>query len=134
MQRKKFEDSVDLDLIARKTIGYSGADLENLLNEAAIMAAREGRKKINQNDLTEAYLKVKLGRKRKGRVVKMISRLLHIMRQGMLLLQSLQNMLLLLSRFPLYLEVFRGVLLYIFLKMIKSMYLKMNFLQILHLL
>jgi len=63
---KKFEDSVDLDLIARKTIGYSGADLENLLNEAAIMAAKEGRKKINQNDLTEAYLKVKLGRKRKG--------------------------------------------------------------------
>ncbi len=43
---KKFEDSVDLDLIARKTIGYSGADLENLLNEAAIMAAKEGRKKL----------------------------------------------------------------------------------------
>lgn len=63
---KKFEENVDLDLIARKTIGYSGADLENLLNEAAIMAAREGRKKIDQGDLTEAYLKVKLGRKRKG--------------------------------------------------------------------
>lgn len=65
-KNKKFEEGVDLDLIAKKTIGYSGADLENLLNEAAIMAAREGNKKINQGDLLEAYLKVKLGRKKKG--------------------------------------------------------------------
>lgn len=65
---KKFEDTVDLDTIAKKTIGYSGADLENLLNEAAIMAAKEGRKKISQEDLLESYLKVKLGRKRKGQI------------------------------------------------------------------
>lgn len=63
---KKFEEGIDLDTIAKKTIGYSGADLENLLNEAAIMAAKEGRKMISQDDLSESYLKVKLGRKKKG--------------------------------------------------------------------
>ena len=65
-KNKVFEKEVDLDLLAKKTVGYSGADLENLLNEAAIMAARENRKKINQEDIMEAYLKVKLGRKKKG--------------------------------------------------------------------
>ncbi len=63
---KKFEDNVSLDVVAKKTVGYSGADLENLLNEAAIMAAKEGGKKITQEELMEAYLKVKLGRKKKG--------------------------------------------------------------------
>ncbi len=67
-KNKKFEDTVDLDIIAKKTIGYSGADLENLLNEAAIMAAKDDRKKINQEDLLESYLKVKLGRKKKGQI------------------------------------------------------------------
>lgn len=65
-KNKKFEKNVDLDVIAKKTIGYSGADLENLLNEAAIMAAKENRKEIAQSDLLESYLKVKLGRKKKG--------------------------------------------------------------------
>jgi cell division protease FtsH len=64
---KRFTEEVNLDSIAKKTIGYSGADLENLLNEAAIMAALENRKTINQEDLSEAYLKVKLGRKKKDR-------------------------------------------------------------------
>jgi len=64
-KNKKFEDGVDLDTLAKKTVGYSGADLENLLNEAAIMAAKEDRKKILQEDLMESYLKVKLGRKKK---------------------------------------------------------------------
>jgi cell division protease FtsH len=63
---KKFEDDVSLDVVAKKTVGYSGADLENLLNEAAIMVAKEGGKKITQEELMEAYLKVKLGRKKKG--------------------------------------------------------------------
>jgi cell division protease FtsH len=67
-KNKKFEEGVDLDTIAKKTIGYSGADLENLLNEAAIMAAKEDRKKISQEDLLESYLKVKLGRKKKGQI------------------------------------------------------------------
>lgn len=65
---KKFAEDVDLDTIAKKTIGYSGADLENLLNEAAIMAAKEERKQIRQDDLLESYLKVKLGRKKKGQI------------------------------------------------------------------
>lgn len=65
-KNKKFEDGVDLDTLAKKTVGYSGADLENLLNEAAIMTAKDDRKKISQDDLMEAYLKVKLGRKKKG--------------------------------------------------------------------
>jgi len=65
-KNKKFEDGVDLNTVAKKTIGYSGADLENLLNEAAIMTAKENRKKISHEDLMEAYLKVKLGRKKKG--------------------------------------------------------------------
>ncbi len=65
-KNKKFEEDIDLDGVAKKTIGYSGADLENLLNEAAIMAAKDDRKKISQDDLMEAYLKVKLGRKKKG--------------------------------------------------------------------
>jgi cell division protease FtsH len=63
-KNKKFTEDVDLEAIAKKTIGYSGADLENLLNEAAIMAALDNRKIINQQDLSEAYLKVKLGRKK----------------------------------------------------------------------
>jgi len=65
-KNKKFEEGVDLDTLAKKTVGYSGADLENLLNESAIMAAKEDRKKISQEDLMESYLKVKLGRKKKG--------------------------------------------------------------------
>jgi len=65
-KNKKFEEDADLDTVAKKTIAYSGADLENLLNEAAIMAAKDNRKMISQDDLMEAYLKVKLGRKKKG--------------------------------------------------------------------
>ena len=62
-KNKKFAKDVDLDIIAKKTVGYSGADLENLLNEAAIMAAVQNAKEITQEMLLEAYLKVKLGRK-----------------------------------------------------------------------
>ena len=65
-KNKKLEKIEDLEVLAKKTVGYSGADLENLLNEAAIMAAKEDRKKISHDDLMESYLKVKLGRKKKG--------------------------------------------------------------------
>ena len=64
-KNKKFSKNADLKIIAKKTIGYSGADLENLLNEAAIMTAKRGEKEITQEDLQEAFLKVKLGRKKK---------------------------------------------------------------------
>jgi len=63
-KNKKFAKDVDLGTLAKKTIGYSGADLENILNEAAIMAAQDGDKEIGQDDLAEAFLKVKLGRKK----------------------------------------------------------------------
>ena len=65
-KNKKFKDGTDLEIVAKKTIGYSGADLENLLNEAAIMAAKRGDKEITQGDLSEAFLKVKLGRQKKS--------------------------------------------------------------------
>lgn len=66
---KTFAEDVDMELISKKTVGYSGADLENLLNEAAIMCAKDNRKKIVQADLMESYLKVKLGRQKKKKRV-----------------------------------------------------------------
>ncbi len=56
---------VNWDLIAKRTVGFSGADLENMLNEAAILVAREDRDKIIATDLEEAALKVKLGPSKK---------------------------------------------------------------------
>lgn len=58
---KPFDKSTDWDKVAKRTVGFSGADLENMLNEAAIGAARENRKLINQADVEEAATKVKLG-------------------------------------------------------------------------
>lgn len=64
---KKFAEKTNLEIVAKKTVGYSGADLENLLNEAAIMAAKENKKEITQSHLLESYLKVKLGRQLKNK-------------------------------------------------------------------
>lgn len=58
---KPFGKDVDWEKIARRTVGFSGADLENMLNEAAILTARAGRKEIDERDLEEAATKVKLG-------------------------------------------------------------------------
>ena len=58
---KPFTDDVNWTKIAKRTVGFSGADLENMLNEAAILVARENRTKIDMKDLEEAALKVKLG-------------------------------------------------------------------------
>ena len=58
---KPFEKKVDWDRVARRTVGFSGADLENMLNEAAILAARESKSEIDMRDLEEAATKVKLG-------------------------------------------------------------------------
>ncbi|MGL4253031.1 MAG: ATP-dependent zinc metalloprotease FtsH [Fusobacteriaceae bacterium] len=65
---KKIDPSVDLGVVARKTPGFVGADLANLLNEAAILAAREGREVIIMADLEEASEKVAIGPERKSRV------------------------------------------------------------------
>lgn len=58
---KPFEENVDWEAVARRTVGFSGADLENMLNEAAIAAARENKTKINMADIEEAALKTQLG-------------------------------------------------------------------------
>ena len=65
-ENKKLGDDIDLGEIARSTPGFSGADLRNLLNEAALIAARESRKKIKQQDIDQARDKVMMGLKREG--------------------------------------------------------------------
>jgi len=62
---KPFARSVNWEKLGKRTVGFSGADLENMLNEAAILAARLGKKKIDMKDLEEAALKVKLGPEKK---------------------------------------------------------------------
>lgn len=65
MKGKPFAKDVDVNRLARRTVGFSGADLANMLNEAAILAARESKKEINSVDLEEAATKVKMGPQRK---------------------------------------------------------------------
>ncbi|MEI8072746.1 MAG: ATP-dependent zinc metalloprotease FtsH [Candidatus Saccharibacteria bacterium] len=67
--KKPLEKGVDLNEVARKTPGVSGADLANIANEAAIFAARSGRKKITLNDFHEAVEKIALGPERKSHVL-----------------------------------------------------------------
>ncbi len=62
---KPFEKEVNWDKVAKRTVGFSGADLENMLNEAAILAARLNKKAIDMDDLEEAATKVKLGPEKK---------------------------------------------------------------------
>ena len=62
---KPFEEKVDWDKVAKRTAGFSGADLENMLNEAAILAARLAKKAIDMKDLEEAATKVKMGPEKK---------------------------------------------------------------------
>lgn len=64
-KNKPFDDEVNWATVAKRTVGFSGADLENMLNEAAILIARESRDKITPKDLEEAALKVKLGPSKK---------------------------------------------------------------------
>lgn len=67
--RKPLTKDVRLKHIAERTPGFSGADLENLVNEAAILAARAGKKEINELDLMQSIDKVLLGPERKGHVI-----------------------------------------------------------------
>jgi cell division protease FtsH len=66
---KPLADDVDLKKIAKITTGYSGADLSNLMNEAAILAAKKGQAKITNSDIEAAELKVTMGAEKKSRVV-----------------------------------------------------------------
>ncbi len=62
---KPFEPTVDWEKVAKRTVGFSGADLENMLNEAAIHAARNAKTRITMDDIEEAATKVKLGPEKK---------------------------------------------------------------------
>ncbi len=68
-KNKPLADDVDLDEISRSTAGFTGADLENLMNEAAIKAAKTGRKFIKMIDIRESFLKVGVGAEKKSKVV-----------------------------------------------------------------
>lgn len=67
--KKPIAKHVDLDALAAKTAGSSGADLANIANEAAIIAARGNRREISQEDVTEAFEKVAIGPERKSKVM-----------------------------------------------------------------
>ena len=68
-KNKPLGDDVDLKQIAQTTAGFTGADLENLLNEAAILAAKEDRVYICQNDIRSSFVKVGLGTEKKSRII-----------------------------------------------------------------
>ena len=68
-RNKPLAEDVDLGVTAQTTVGFSGADLENLLNEAAINAATSGRAYIKQADIDKAFIKVGVGTEKKSRVV-----------------------------------------------------------------
>ena len=66
---KPLGDDVDLKQIAQTTAGFTGADLENLLNEAAILAAKENRVYVQQADIRKAFVKVGIGAEKKSRII-----------------------------------------------------------------
>lgn len=66
---KPLGDDVDLQQIAQTTAGFTGADLENLLNESAIYAAKEGRAYLKQEDIRHAFVKIGIGSEKKSRII-----------------------------------------------------------------
>ena len=66
---KPLAEDVDLKQIAQTTAGFTGADLENLLNEAAIIAARENREFIKNDDIRRAFVKVGIGAEKRSRII-----------------------------------------------------------------
>ncbi len=68
-QNKPLGDDVDLERVARTTAGFTGADLESLLNESAILAAREGHPYVRQNDIDRSFIKVGIGTEKRSRVI-----------------------------------------------------------------
>ena len=69
VKNKPLGDDVDLERVAKTTAGFAGADLENLMNEAAISAAKDGRKYIIQEDINKSFVKVGIGTEKRSRVV-----------------------------------------------------------------
>ncbi|MCI8605501.1 MAG: ATP-dependent zinc metalloprotease FtsH [Hungatella sp.] len=68
-QDKPLGDDVDLERVARTTAGFTGADLESLLNESAILAAKEGRNFVRQNDIDRSFIRVGIGTEKRSRVI-----------------------------------------------------------------
>ncbi|MBO5394422.1 MAG: AAA family ATPase, partial [Clostridia bacterium] len=68
-RNKPLDENVDFSTLAKITVGFTGADIENMLNEAAILAARENRPKITMTDITEGINKVTMGPQKKSRLV-----------------------------------------------------------------
>lgn len=68
-RKKPLGEDVDLKEIARTTVGFTGADLENLMNEAAIITARDGRYFLTQKDIRQAFIKTGIGAEKKSRVI-----------------------------------------------------------------
>ena len=68
VRKKPLADDVDLGKVALSTAGFTGADLENLVNEAAILAAKEGRVAIRQSDIESSFIKVGIGTEKKSRI------------------------------------------------------------------
>ncbi len=66
---KKLAPNVDLEIVARATPGFTGADLENILNESALLAARKGKESVEMEDIEEAIDRVTMGLERKGMVI-----------------------------------------------------------------
>ncbi len=69
-RKKPLEESVDLAEVARSTVGFTGADLANLLNEAALLAARRSKSLIGKDDIDDAYLRIITGPQKKSRKMK----------------------------------------------------------------
>lgn len=68
-RNKPLGDDVDLERVAQTTAGFAGADLENLLNEAAILAAKENRPYLNQDDIDKSFIKVGIGGEKRSRII-----------------------------------------------------------------
>lgn len=75
-RKKPLQEDVNLEIVAQRTPGFSGADLYSLMNEAAILAAREGRKKVGQFDIIRSIEKVMLGPERQSHVLSQREKLL----------------------------------------------------------
>ena len=66
---KPLSDDVDLKRVAQTTVGFTGADLENLLNESAIACAKEGRKFIEQEDISKSFIKLGIGKEKRSKII-----------------------------------------------------------------
>ena len=68
-RKKPLADDVDLDTIARTSAGFTGADLENLMNEAAICAAKDSRAFLKQSDIEQAFIRIGIGSEKRSRLI-----------------------------------------------------------------